>query len=130
MAAADEVMATAICRAVKDIDRKRWCCTDSPEASSSKVPLPLACEPPVKYLPTGPTNPMAVLHRAASLAHSLKTDATSMAQVLQMVQQSTVTAVDGHTIPLQTETICVHSDGAHALVLCPTYSPCFKTTGY
>ena len=36
-------------------------------------------------------------------------------QLLQMVLRQTVTATDGKTIPIRTETICLHGDGAHAL---------------
>ncbi|MFK3938342.1 LamB/YcsF family protein [Alkalihalobacillus sp. NPDC078783] len=37
-------------------------------------------------------------------------------QVLQMVTTSTVTAVDGSTVPLEADTVCVHGDGEHALL--------------
>ena len=36
-------------------------------------------------------------------------------QVLQMVQQQTVTCVDGTVIPIVAETICLHGDGDHAV---------------
>lgn len=36
-------------------------------------------------------------------------------QVLQMVTQQKVTTVNGQTIPLTAETICLHGDGAHAV---------------
>jgi UPF0271 protein len=39
----------------------------------------------------------------------------SIAQVLQMVQQQSVTSVDGSVIPLIAETICLHGDGKHAV---------------
>jgi UPF0271 protein len=39
----------------------------------------------------------------------------SVQQVLQMVQQGTVTSTSGNTIPVQADTVCIHSDGAHAL---------------
>lgn len=39
----------------------------------------------------------------------------SIAQVLQMVQQQTVTCVDGSVIPIVAETICLHGDGEHAV---------------
>ncbi|WYP25626.1 5-oxoprolinase subunit PxpA [Alkalihalobacillus sp. FSL W8-0930] len=37
-------------------------------------------------------------------------------QVLQMVTTSTVTAVDGTTVPMEADTVCVHGDGEHALL--------------
>jgi UPF0271 protein len=39
----------------------------------------------------------------------------SIAQVLQMVMQKTVTAVTGEHIPIKAETICIHGDGEHAV---------------
>jgi UPF0271 protein len=36
-------------------------------------------------------------------------------QVLQMVHEGTVTTVSGKKIPIVADTICVHSDGKHAV---------------
>lgn len=36
-------------------------------------------------------------------------------QVLQMINDQTVTATDGSIVPIKAETICIHGDGAHAL---------------
>jgi len=36
-------------------------------------------------------------------------------QVLQMVTQQKVTTVNGHTVPLTANTICIHGDGPHAV---------------
>ena len=37
------------------------------------------------------------------------------AQVVQMVTQQTVTALDGQTVRIKADTICIHGDGSHAL---------------
>ncbi len=42
-------------------------------------------------------------------------DAVALQQVLQMVQQGSVTAVSGKKVPIRAETICVHGDGSHAV---------------
>ena len=42
------------------------------------------------------------------------TDA-ALQQVLKMVLEKRVTAVDGHSILVKAETICVHGDGPHAI---------------
>lgn len=42
-------------------------------------------------------------------------DIKSVQQVLQMLQQQTVTAVNGKIIPVSAETICIHGDGTHAI---------------
>ena len=39
----------------------------------------------------------------------------SVEQVLQMIQQKTVTSVTQTSIPLQPDTICLHGDGEHAV---------------
>jgi len=36
-------------------------------------------------------------------------------QVLQMIKEGTVTSVNGKTIPILAETICIHGDGEHAV---------------
>nr|WP_274572465.1 5-oxoprolinase subunit PxpA [Neisseria sp. 3986]MDD9326454.1 5-oxoprolinase subunit PxpA [Neisseria sp. 3986] len=42
-------------------------------------------------------------------------DDEAVAQVLQMVREGTVTAVDGSRVPVRADSICLHGDGAHAL---------------
>lgn len=39
---------------------------------------------------------------------------TSVQQVLQMINEKTVTSVSGKKIPIIAETICIHGDGKHA----------------
>jgi UPF0271 protein len=36
-------------------------------------------------------------------------------QVLQMIREQQVTSIDGTTIPLKADTICIHGDGEHAV---------------
>ena len=51
-----------------------------------------------------------------SQANSMITDdQKAIAQVLKMIQEKSVTSVDGSDIALQADTICVHGDGEHAL---------------
>lgn len=45
----------------------------------------------------------------------VESDAEAIAQVLQMVQQGTVTAVSGEHVPVSADSICLHGDGQHAL---------------
>ncbi|QEL55898.1 5-oxoprolinase subunit PxpA [Chromobacterium paludis] len=44
----------------------------------------------------------------------LDTDEAMLAQVEQMVRKQSVAAVDGESVPLQIDTICLHGDGPHA----------------
>jgi 5-oxoprolinase (ATP-hydrolysing) subunit A len=39
----------------------------------------------------------------------------ALAQTLAMVREQKVVAIDGSTVPLQAQTVCLHGDGAHAL---------------
>lgn len=51
-----------------------------------------------------------------TLADALIDDESeAIAQVLQMLEQGTVKAVDGSTVALAIETVCVHGDGPQAL---------------
>ncbi len=42
-------------------------------------------------------------------------DEKCIEQVLQMIEQKTVTSVTGKTVPIEAETICIHGDGQHAV---------------
>jgi UPF0271 protein len=39
----------------------------------------------------------------------------AVARTLRMVREGVVVAASGETVPLRTETICLHGDGPHAL---------------
>lgn len=45
----------------------------------------------------------------------VESDEKAIAQVLQMAEQQAVTSVEGFTIPIQADSICLHGDGAHAV---------------
>lgn len=45
----------------------------------------------------------------------IESEEQALQQVIQMVTSQQVTAVNGQTIPLTAETICLHGDGAHAV---------------
>jgi UPF0271 protein len=45
----------------------------------------------------------------------IQSEDESVKQVLQMVSSGTVFAIDGKTIPLRADTICIHGDGEHAV---------------
>ncbi|CAN5422366.1 5-oxoprolinase subunit PxpA [soil metagenome] len=61
-------------------------------------------------------------------SNALITDDTlSVQQVLQMVQQQTVTAVNGKIVPVNAETICIHGDGIHAVSFAKLISEAIKT---
>lgn len=45
----------------------------------------------------------------------ITTDEEAIRQVMQMLQEETVTATNGKRIPIQADTICIHGDGEHAV---------------
>ncbi len=45
----------------------------------------------------------------------IECDEKALAQIHNMVVNRCVTTVDGNTIPVQADTLCLHGDGAHAL---------------
>ena len=62
-----------------------------------------------RYLPDGTLVPRS---RPDAQVDS---DDEAVAQVLQMVCEGTVTAVDGSRVPVRADSVCLHGDGAHAL---------------
>lgn len=61
------------------------------------------------YLPDGSLVPRS---RADAMVAS---DDEAIVQVLQMVTQGTVTAVDGSLVPVKAESVCLHGDNQHAV---------------
>jgi UPF0271 protein len=45
----------------------------------------------------------------------ITTNEEAIGQVLQMISKGTVTSTNGHIIPIQADTICIHGDGEHAV---------------
>lgn len=114
MAAADAVLATAVCQAVKDVDERLvlYGLSGSELIKAAKnIGLATASEvfADRTYRDDGSLTPRA---EANAL---IEDDRVSTTQVIQMIQQGTVSTVTGKTIPITAETICIHSDGAHAL---------------
>lgn len=45
----------------------------------------------------------------------IEDEAQALAQTLQLITHGTVTALDGSTVTLRADTVCLHGDGAHAV---------------
>lgn len=117
MAAADPDMAKAICMAVKDLGTGHfkpmlYGLAGSELTKRAEFIQLKHCNEVFAdrtYQDNGSLTPR-------SEPNALITDeAMSVAQVLQMVQQGTVNTVSGKVIPIRAETVCLHSDGPHAL---------------
>lgn len=50
-------------------------------------------------------------------------------QILQMIQEKTVTAATGKTIPINAETICIHGDGKNAVAFAKQIHEAIKREG-
>jgi UPF0271 protein len=59
----------------------------------------------------------------------IESEETALKQVLQMIKQNTVTAVDGSAISIQAGTICIHGDGKHAVEFASTLNTKLKAEG-
>ena len=54
---------------------------------------------------------------------------TAVKHALQMVKEGTVTSTSGKVIPVVAETVCLHGDGAHALVFAQAIHAALKAEG-
>jgi UPF0271 protein len=113
MAAANRELASAIARAVRDVDRSLvlfgLANTHMLEEAES-VGLTTASEvfADRNYMPDGSLvsrkRPDAQVHDAGEAAR----------RAVRMVRDGVVTAIDGSEIKLRADTICIHGDGPHA----------------
>lgn len=114
MAAKDEVMAAAICKAVYDYDNRLvlYGLSGSKLIEQAKATGLLTRSEVFAdrtYQDDGHLTPRT--HEKALIGDTQQ----ALQQVLQMVQRQTVTSISGKEVPLVAETICVHGDGAHAV---------------
>ncbi len=114
MAAKDAAIAHAIAMAVKDFDAELiyYGLSGSVMIEEAKnIGLRTAQEvfADRTYQPDGSLT-------ARTETNALITDAAmAIQQVLQMVNNNTVTATDGSIIPIDVDTICIHGDGINAI---------------
>jgi UPF0271 protein len=113
-AAKDSALSAAIAKAVSRIDRNLILYGGSgsfliSEAEAAGLKTGSEVFADRTYQADGSLTPRT---RPDALIHD--TDKAT-AQVLQMVRSQSVTAIDGETVPLKAETICIHGDGENAL---------------
>jgi 5-oxoprolinase (ATP-hydrolysing) subunit A len=114
MAASDDAMAYAVCKAVKEYDPALLLYGLSGSAlikAAHEFDLPSCNEvfADRSYQQDGSLTP----RNAANAL--IQDEARSLQQVLQMAISGTVTTLNGTAIPVQAGTVCIHSDGEHAL---------------
>lgn len=115
MAATTPAMARVIAKAVKDIDpslslyglSNSWLIKAAAEAglrTASEVFADRTYQDDGTLTPRNQPNAL------------INNEDQAIQQVIQMVTQQQVITVNGQTIPLTAETICLHGDGAHVVV--------------
>jgi 5-oxoprolinase (ATP-hydrolysing) subunit A len=114
MAAKDAAIAEAICKAVYDYDPNLTLYgLSGSKLIEAAVATGLTTYSEVfadrTYQDDGHLTPRTQAHALIEDPHQ------SLEQVLQMVMQRTVTSVNEKEVPIVADTVCVHSDGAHAL---------------
>lgn len=114
MAARDQHLAEAICRAVKDFDERLviYGLSNSHIITVAKK-MGLSAWQEVfgdrTYQADGSLTPRS--HPGALIEN----EEAAVGQFLQMIQTQTVTTVNGGQIPIYPETVCLHGDGKHAV---------------
>ncbi len=114
MSARDALLANTIAKAVYTIDKNLVLFGLSGSLSISeaaKIGLPTASEvfADRTYRSDGSLTPRS---QPGALITSTE---QCLQQVLEMIQQQTVTTMDQKTIPISAQTLCLHGDGEHAL---------------
>jgi 5-oxoprolinase (ATP-hydrolysing) subunit A len=114
MAAADKIIADAICKAVKDFDSNLllYGLSDS-ELINAATDIGLKTCNEVFADRTYQHNGMLTSRHEPNAL--IENTAQSLKQVIQMVIEGKVTATSGVDIKIKSETICIHGDGKHAV---------------
>lgn len=128
MAAKDATLARSIAQAIKELDGSLVLYGLSGShliSEAQKLGLQTASEvfADRTYHPDGSLTP-----RTQPNALIEDTD-DSLRQVLQMVQQGTVQSVDGQTVAIQADTLCIHGDGPHAVAFAQSIAHTFQENG-
>jgi UPF0271 protein len=116
MAARDAVLANAIARAVRDFNpqlRLFGLAGSALIAAGSALGLKVVAEGFVdrRYRADGSLQPR---REPDAVIDDIE---LATAQALGLARDGEVLALDGHQVPLQVDTLCLHGDGAHAVPL-------------
>ncbi|WBM36709.1 LamB/YcsF family protein [Alcaligenes faecalis] len=128
MAARDAALAKAIAQAVADIDRSLilYALAGSVQVQAGRdAGLTVAQEvfADRSYQDDGRLTPR-------QQAGAMITDADqSVQQVMQMIEQGTVTSLSGKTVPLSADTLCLHGDQAGAAEFAQRLHQAFEQSG-
>ncbi len=128
LASSDRKTARAICEAVRDIDSDLILYGLSGSALVSEAALAGLTAANEVFADRSYQNDGMLTPRDTEGAFI--TDPTvSVSQVLEMVKHGTVTALDGTSVNLNAETICIHGDGAKAFEFTKLVRKCLDSNG-
>jgi len=128
MAVKDATLAKALAQAISDVDKSLImfvlagsCMVEAAQQYGLTVKQEVFCDR--TYQPDGSLTPRRE-HNA------MITDVNqSITQVLQMVQQGVVTAVDGSKVTLKAETLCIHGDQPNAVIFAQSIRSALQDAG-
>jgi UPF0271 protein len=128
MAAKNAELASAIARAVRDVDRELvlFGLPDSfliSEGQSAGLTTASEAFADRNYMPDG-----TLVSRKRADAHVHDPNEVA-ARAVRMVREGKVRAVDGQDITLRADTICLHGDGAHAVEFAQSLRSAFSKAG-
>lgn len=110
----DKVLANTIARAVKDFDHQLTLFGLSGSHSISEAEL-LGLKTANEVFADRSYQDDGSLTSRSQTNAMIEDTAAMIKQVLQMINEGTVTSVTGKIIPIKAETICIHGDGKHAV---------------
>ena len=128
MAARDPALANAIARAVRDFDPKLCLFGLAGSAlieAGNAIGLSVAAEAFAdrRYRADGSLQPR---REAGSVIEDAE---LATAQAIGIARDGEVLAVDGHNVQLHADTLCLHGDGAHAVLLAGKLRKALETAG-
>jgi UPF0271 protein len=114
MSAGDALLANTIAKAVYTIDKNLVLFGLSGShaiSEAEKIGLPTASEvfADRTYQPDGSLTPRS------EPGAMIRSTEQCLQQVLEMIQQQTVTTADQQKVPINAQTVCLHGDGEHAV---------------
>ncbi|MBB6186693.1 5-oxoprolinase subunit PxpA [Rhodanobacter sp. MP7CTX1] len=128
MAARDPSLANAIARAVRDFDpqlRLFGLAGSALIEAGNALGLPVASEAFAdrRYRADGS------LQSRREVGAVIEDAELATAQAIGIARDGKVHTVEGHNVPLQADTLCLHGDGAHAVLLARNLRKALETAG-
>ena len=128
MAARDEALAAAIARAVYDVDPTLLLYAPSGSAMTRQAQS-LGLESVGEVFADRRYTEEGTLVPRSDARAMIVDEQESLAQVLQMLEQGTVTSVAGSLVPIRAQTLCIHGDQPGAVTFARTLREALQARG-